>query len=64
MASTQRTAKGLGRRGFLAFLISAPLATCVSVERQPVKPTCGHGRSPDDCYQFNPLRVERLNRNY
>ncbi len=54
----------LTRRHLLAFLMAAPLATCVSIQRQPIKPSCGRGRSPDDCYQFQPLRVERTNRNY
>ncbi len=62
--SANRTGNSFGRRGFLVFLMSAPLATCVGIKRQPAKPTCGRGRSPDDCYQFNPFRVERLNRNF
>jgi len=56
--------RGATRRGFLATLIAAPLATCVTLSQQQPVPTCGRNRSPDTCAQFQPFRVERYNRNY
>jgi hypothetical protein len=55
--------RGETRRGVLATLIAVPLATCVSFGQQEPTPTCGRGRSPDDCAFFQTHRLERYNRN-
>jgi hypothetical protein len=54
----------LTRRSLIATLIAAPLATCVSLSNEQPVPTCGRGRSPDICADFQKFRVDRYNRNY
>jgi hypothetical protein len=54
----------LTRRSLLSVLCAVPLATCVTFGQQTPYPTCGRGREPDDCAQFQKFRVERYNRNY